>query len=180
MLRVMADPGKGFLDRTIALGNRLAEEFIPVNGHSLEEVASVALAASLFDDTPEGKSIVRLAQNLGAQVDFDRTSATGLDFSAKTRMSGTDLPDGTEVRKGAVDAVKGFVRSRGGNGGPDLDAAYERVSRVGRTPPNRTALTIAPPAGESTKYLSAWPPVSAKLSECWKKGTGSNLKALMW
>jgi hypothetical protein len=75
-----------------------------------------------------------LAQNLGAQVDFDRTNATGLDFSAKTRMSGTDLPDGTEVRKGAVDAVKGFVRSRGGNGGPDLDAAYERVSRLGGTP----------------------------------------------
>jgi len=103
---------------TITLGNRLAEEFIPVNGHSLEEVANVALAASLFDDTPEGKSmIVRLAQNLDAQVDFDRTNATGLDFSAKTRMSGTDLPDGTEVRKGAVDVVKGFVRSRGGNGG---------------------------------------------------------------
>src|SRR6478672_10654874 len=119
---------------TITLGNRLAEEFIPVNGHSLEEVASVALAASVFDDTPEGKSIVRLAEKLGATVNFDRTNATGLDFSAKTRMSGTDLPDGTEVRKGAVDAVKGFVRSRGGNFGQDLDAAYERVSRLGGTP----------------------------------------------
>lgn len=119
---------------TITLGNRLAEEFIPVNGHSREDVAAVALAASVFDDTPEGKSIVRLAQQLGAEVKFDRASATGLDFSAKTRMSGTDLPDGTEVRKGAVDAVKGFVRSRGGNLAPDLDAAYERVSRLGGTP----------------------------------------------
>lgn len=122
---------------TITLGNRLAEEFIPVNGHSLQEVAQVALTASVFDDTPEGKSIVRLAQNLGAQVEFDRENAegaTGLDFSAKTRMSGTDLPDGIEVRKGAVDAVKGFVRSRGGNFGPDLDEAYERVSRLGGTP----------------------------------------------
>ena len=122
---------------TITLGNRLAEEFIPVNGHSLQEVAQVALTASVFDDTPEGKSIVRLAQNLGAQVEFDRENAegaTGLDFSAKTRMSGTDLPDGIEVRKGAVDAVKGFVRSRGGNIGPDLDEAYERVSRLGGTP----------------------------------------------
>ncbi|MEG4282284.1 potassium-transporting ATPase subunit KdpB [Microcoleus sp. A006_D1] len=122
---------------TITLGNRLAEEFIPVNGHSLQEVAQVALTASVFDDTPEGKSIVRLAQKLGAQVEFDRENAqgsTGLDFSAKTRMSGTDLPDGTEVRKGAVDAVKGFVRSRGGNIGSDLDEAYERVSRLGGTP----------------------------------------------
>lgn len=122
---------------TITLGNRLAEEFIPVNGHSLQEVAQVALTASVFDDTPEGKSIVRLAQNLGAAVEFDRENAqgsTGLDFSAKTRMSGTDLPDGTEVRKGAVDAVKGFVRSRGGNFGADLDEAYERVSRLGGTP----------------------------------------------
>ncbi|WP_293351282.1 MULTISPECIES: potassium-transporting ATPase subunit KdpB [unclassified Microcoleus] len=122
---------------TITLGNRLAEEFIPVNGHSLQEVAQVALTASVFDDTPEGKSIVRLAQNLGAAVDFDRTNSRGsegIDFSAKTRMSGTDLADGTEARKGAVDAVKGFVRSRGGNFGPDLDEAYERVSRLGGTP----------------------------------------------
>lgn len=122
---------------TITLGNRLAEEFIPVNGHSLQEVAQVALTASVFDDTPEGKSIVRLAEKLGAVAEFDRTNdrgATGLDFSAKTRMSGTDLPDGTEVRKGAVDAVKGFVRSRGGNIGADLDEAYERVSRLGGTP----------------------------------------------
>ncbi|MEG5136919.1 MULTISPECIES: potassium-transporting ATPase subunit KdpB [unclassified Microcoleus] len=122
---------------TITLGNRLAEEFIPVNGHSLQQVAQVALTASVFDDTPEGKSIVRLAEKLGAVAQFDRTNdrgATGLDFSAKTRMSGTDLPDGTEVRKGAVDAVKGFVRSRGGNFGVDLDEAYERVSRLGGTP----------------------------------------------
>jgi len=122
---------------TITLGNRLAEEFIPVNGHSLPEMAQVALTASVFDDTPEGKSIVRLAEKLGAVAQFDRENAEGtigLNFSAKTRMSGTDLPDGTEVRKGAVDAVKGFVRSRGGNFGPDLDEAYERVSRLGGTP----------------------------------------------
>jgi K+-transporting ATPase ATPase B chain len=122
---------------TITLGNRLAEEFIPVNGHSLPEMAQVALTASVFDDTPEGKSIVRLAEKLGAVAQFDRENAEGtigLDFSAKTRMSGTDLPDGTEVRKGAVDAVKGFVRSRGGNFGADLDEAYERVSRLGGTP----------------------------------------------
>ncbi len=119
---------------TITLGNRLAEEFIPVNNHSMQEMAKVALAASVFDETPEGKSIVRLAEQLGAKVDFDRNLAEGIEFSAKTRMSGTDLPDGTEVRKGAVDAVKGFVRSRGGQVGVDLNQAYERVSRLGGTP----------------------------------------------
>ncbi len=119
---------------TITLGNRLADEFIPVDGHSMAEIAKVALAASVFDQTPEGKSIIRLAEKLGAAVDFDRTRAEGIEFSAKTRMSGTNLPDGNEVRKGAVDAIKGFVRSRGGFLTPELDAAYERVSRLGGTP----------------------------------------------
>ncbi len=127
---------------TITLGNRLAEEFIPVNGHSITDIANVALAASVFDDTPEGKSIVRLAEKLGAQANFDRTLAEGIEFSAKTRMSGTNLPDGREVRKGAVDAIKGFVRSRSvgeahsrsGKITLQLDAAYQRVSQLGGTP----------------------------------------------
>ena len=119
---------------TITLGNRLAEEFIPVNGHTMDEIAKVALAASVFDETPEGKSIVRLAERLGATADFDRSRAEGIEFSAKTRMSGTNLPDGTEVRKGAVGAVKGFVRSRNGHDTPELDAAYQRVSELGGTP----------------------------------------------
>jgi potassium-transporting ATPase ATP-binding subunit len=119
---------------TITLGNRLAEEFIPIDGYSLKDFASIALAASVFDDTPEGKSIVRLAEKLEAAVDFDRSQSEGLEFSAKTRMSGTNLPNGIEVRKGAVEAVKGFVRSRGGSISPELDTAYERVSRLGGTP----------------------------------------------
>jgi K+-transporting ATPase ATPase B chain len=119
---------------TITLGNRSAEEFIPVNSHSMEEVAQVALAGSVFDETPEGKSIVRLAEKLGAKVDFERTQAEGIEFSAKTRMSGTNLPDGSEVRKGAVGAIKGFVRSRNGRDTPELDTAYERVSQLGGTP----------------------------------------------
>ncbi len=118
---------------TITLGNRLAEEFIPIATHDLASVAQIALGSSLFDETPEGKSIVLLAQKLGAVQQIDRDTATGIEFSARTRMSGTDV-DGVEIRKGAVDAIKGFVRSRGGQIPPDLDAAYERVSRLGGTP----------------------------------------------
>ncbi len=118
---------------TITLGNRLAEEFIPIGTHDLASVAQIALGSSLFDETPEGKSIVLLAQKLGAVQQLDKSTATGLEFSARTRMSGTDA-NGVEIRKGAVDAIKGFVRSRGGQIPADLDAAYERVSRLGGTP----------------------------------------------
>jgi K+-transporting ATPase ATPase B chain len=119
---------------TITLGNRLAEEFLPVNGHSIQDVAKTSLAASVFDNTPEGKSIVKLASNLGANVDFDQTQAEGIDFSARTRMSGTNLPNSIQYRKGAVEAIKGFVRSRGGQVPVDLDEAYGKVSRLGGTP----------------------------------------------
>ncbi|MCC5623436.1 potassium-transporting ATPase subunit KdpB [Nostoc sp. CHAB 5715] len=119
---------------TITLGNRLAEEFIPINGHSMSEIANVAWVASVFDNTPEGKSIVRLAEKLGARFDFDSTQAEAVDFCAKTRMSGTNLPGGYEVRKGAVEAIQEFVRSRNGRETPELDATYERVSRLGGTP----------------------------------------------
>jgi K+-transporting ATPase ATPase B chain len=119
---------------TITLGNRLAEEFIPVNGHSLDELAKIALISSLFDETPEGRSIVALAEKQGIALDFDDRQGEGIEFSARTRMSGTNLPDGREIRKGAVDSVKGFVRSRGGQIPEELDSAYERVSRLGGTP----------------------------------------------
>ncbi|MHC5934662.1 potassium-transporting ATPase subunit KdpB [Nostoc sp.] len=119
---------------TITLGNRMADEFIPLNNHSLKDVAQISLAASLFDETPEGKSIVVLAEKSQAAVDFNIDKAEGVEFSAKTRMSGTNLPDGKQIRKGAVDAIKGFVRSRGGHVPDDTDAAYERVSRLGGTP----------------------------------------------
>jgi K+-transporting ATPase ATPase B chain len=120
---------------TITLGNRLADEFIPINGHSVQDVARTSLAASVFDDTPEGKSIVRLAESLKVNHSFDINNAEGVEFSARTRMSGTDFPaNSIEVRKGAVDAIKGFVRSRGGRIPDDLDDAFERVSRLGGTP----------------------------------------------
>ncbi|MEH2121864.1 potassium-transporting ATPase subunit KdpB [Nostoc sp.] len=119
---------------TITLGNRMADEFIPLDNHSLEDVARVSLAASLFDDTPEGKSIVILAEKSQVAVDFNIDKAEGVEFSAKTRMSGTNLPDGKQIRKGAVEAINGFVRSRGGYVPDDVDAAYERVSQLGGTP----------------------------------------------
>lgn len=119
---------------TITLGNRLAAQLIPIHGHSIEEMAQVALAASVFDQTPEGRSIVRLAEQSRARLDFNLDEASGVEFSARTRMSGTNLPNGREVRKGSIEAIRGFVRSRGGQISSELEQAYERVSRLGGTP----------------------------------------------
>ncbi|MFN9631375.1 MAG: potassium-transporting ATPase subunit KdpB [Cyanobacteriota bacterium] len=134
---------------TITLGNRLAEEFLPVAGHDARELAVVALGASCLDQTPEGRSIVRLAERQGASLPFDLAGAKGIEFSARTRMSGTDVvaadplaqgdgagepPTAVEYRKGSVDAIQGFVRSRGGQVPDALDACFEQVSRLGGTP----------------------------------------------
>ncbi|BFM39290.1 potassium-transporting ATPase subunit KdpB [Synechocystis sp. LKSZ1] len=118
---------------TITLGNRLADEFIPLNGHDCQETAQICYAASVFDETPEGRSIIQLAEKMGAALNIDISQAEGIEFSARTRMSGTDVGS-HEYRKGAVDAIKGFVRSRGGQVPEGLDQAYEKVSRLGGTP----------------------------------------------
>ena len=119
---------------TITIGNRLAEEFLPVSGRTVNELAMVALGSSCFDQTPEGRSIVRLAEKLGAVLPFDPSNAMAIDFSARTRMSGCDTPDGLEFRKGAVDAVKGFVRSRGGELSEEPSQLFEQVAGLGGTP----------------------------------------------
>ena len=119
---------------TITLGNRLAEEFLPVGDHSTAALAAVAHGASWFDQTPEGRSIVRLAEKLEALLPFAAETASGIEFSARTRMSGSNSSDGVEYRKGAVEAIKGFVRSRGGVVPDQLDHCFEQVSRLGGTP----------------------------------------------
>jgi K+-transporting ATPase ATPase B chain len=119
---------------TITLGNRMASSFLPVGGHTEEQVAEAAQLASLADETPEGRSIVVLAKDrfairereMGAEHVF-------IPFSANTRMSGLDL-DGRRIRKGAADSVKRWTVEQGGTIPPDLDPIVERVSRGGSTP----------------------------------------------
>ncbi|WP_096626263.1 potassium-transporting ATPase subunit KdpB [Calothrix sp. NIES-3974] len=119
---------------TITQGNRQAEEFIPINGHSLPELAQAALIASLFDDTTEGKSIVRLAQRLGATIDFDPKYAQAIPFSRETRISGTNLANGITVYKGAVNAIQEFTRFYHGTAATELESIYQRISEQGGTP----------------------------------------------
>jgi len=129
---------------TITFGNRMADEFIPVGDVGERELAEAVMLASLADETPEGRSIVALAESR-----YDLAApALGADarvvpFSAHTRISGVDLP-GRSLRKGAVDAVLARVGAPadGADHGvaakphapADFSRAVERISRAGGTP----------------------------------------------
>ena len=118
---------------TITFGNRLAADFFPVEGASRSELIRCAALTSLHDDTPEGKSTLELARRLGDNSE-EVPGASFMEFTAQTRMSGVDLPDGTKVRKGASDAIEQYVTSQGGKVPADLHAHVEKVSSLGGTP----------------------------------------------
>ncbi|MGB3550434.1 MAG: potassium-transporting ATPase subunit KdpB [Candidatus Binatus sp.] len=120
---------------TITLGNRMAAEFIPVEGVEEGELAEAAQLASLADETPEGRSIVVLAKreyNLRGR-ELGEVGATFIPFSAQTRMSGVDL-GGRRIRKGAADQIVKFVQDNRGTPPTDLKAIVERIARSGGTP----------------------------------------------
>ncbi len=120
---------------TITYGNRQAALFVPAQGVTESQLAEVALISSLTDETPEGRSIVKLAQS---RFDIDdevwkARSFDTIEFTAQTRMSGTDI-DGRRIRKGAFDAIIKWIESQGGKLPNNLDQQVAEVARRGSTP----------------------------------------------
>ena len=132
---------------TITLGNRQASEFLPAPGVSKDQLADAAQLSSLPDETPEGRSIVVLAKEMyGLRGrELSEMQAEFVPFSAVTRMSGVNL-DGRVIRKGASDAIAGFLKENGGIFPDEIRAAVEMVARSGGTPlvvaENRQALGV--------------------------------------
>src|SRR6476660_5312496 len=120
---------------TITLGNRQATAFIPLPGVDETELAEAAQLSSLADETPEGRSIVVLAQEKYGLRGRELSSleATFVPFTAQTRMSGGNF-DGREVRKGAADAIQKYLGSGSNHLNVDLTNIVERISREGGTP----------------------------------------------
>lgn len=118
---------------TITFGNRLAADFFPVEGAARSDLIHCAALTSLHDETPEGKSTLELARRLG-DTSEEQPGSTFMEFTAQTRMSGVDLPDGTKVRKGASDAIEQYIKEQGGKIPADLHAHVEEVSSLGGTP----------------------------------------------
>jgi len=125
---------------TITLGNRMATNFIPAEGVTIEELADAAQFSSLSDETPEGRSIVVLAKERfnirGREV--HQLNATFIPFTAQSRMSGVDFKtkDGAihKIRKGSSEAIRGFVQNNNGFYTQKIQDIVSELARQGATP----------------------------------------------
>jgi K+-transporting ATPase ATPase B chain len=148
-VEVAGDVDTLLLDKTgtITIGNRRATRFVPVGNFMAADLGQLAALASLADQTPEGKSILDLYQKLplgaadhapvSAGVFREAAIPVGarfVEFTAQTRMSGIDLPDGRQIRKGAPDAIMKHVQHQGGRIPDGLEQLVESVAANGATP----------------------------------------------
>jgi K+-transporting ATPase ATPase B chain len=136
---------------TITIGNRQATEFLPVTGVSAQELADAAQLSSMADYTPEGRSIAVLAKDmygLRERAEGELQGAEFVEFTAQTRMSGIDMADGRQVRKGAASSVAQWVRDNGGSTPPELGGMVDGISAVGGTP-----LVVAEKHGGTARAL---------------------------
>ncbi|MFK0007295.1 potassium-transporting ATPase subunit KdpB [Paenarthrobacter sp. NPDC090520] len=124
---------------TITFGNRRAVEFRPASNVGRQDLVEAARLSSLADETPEGRSIVELADGCGSngpgleELQAADSALEVVQFSASTRMSGLDT-GGRMLRKGASAAVAAFVTEAGGAVPADVDEAVRRISASGGTP----------------------------------------------
>ena len=118
---------------TITFGNRMASEFFTVSGVSKSELLSYAILSSQADETPEGRSIVALAESMDAKSVDLIGEKTWISFSADTRLSGVNVGD-INIRKGAMDSVAKFVELYDGMLDTECRGICERIAKEGATP----------------------------------------------
>jgi len=117
---------------TITYGDRQATAFYPLAGVSDAELRQAAVLTSLADPTPEGKSVVALAKEQGEKV-HEPEQAEFIPFNASTRISGLNLVNGQQIRKGALDAILKFT-AQDISRHSELKTRVEQVASKGATP----------------------------------------------
>ncbi len=135
-VEVAGDIDTLLLDKTgtITIGNRRATQFVPLGGADPREVARVAGLSSMADLTPEGKSILDLARQSAAVDGEVPAGCRFIEFTAQTRMSGIDLPDGSRLRKGAPNTVAKHVYDLGGSIPEGYQQTVDAIASGGATP----------------------------------------------
>lgn len=120
---------------TITIGNRKATAFYPADGISKEDFIRTCMLSSVADDTPEGKSIIELGRTTGQRMhNLNTTGGRMIKFSAETKCSGIDLKDGTEIRKGAFDAIRTIVTHAGNPFPEKIEQIINMITSNGGTP----------------------------------------------
>lgn len=120
---------------TITIGNRKATAFHPVKEIPLHRFVEICMLSSVADDTPEGKSIIELGREQGIRMHTLQTEgAHMIQFTAETKCSGIDLKDGTQIRKGAFDAIRSLTQAAGHEFPRATEDAIRNISSNGGTP----------------------------------------------
>lgn len=120
---------------TITIGNRKATRFYPVQGNEPQSFVRMCVLSSVADPTPEGKSIVELGAGHGVKVDpHEMVGVHMVQFTAETRCSGVNMPDGTRIRKGATEAIRKIVTDSGHDFPQEIDGIVQNISANGGTP----------------------------------------------
>lgn len=120
---------------TITIGNRKATAFHPVKEIPLHRFVEICMLSSVADDTPEGKSIIELGREQGIRMHTLQTEgAHMIQFTAETKCSGIDLKDGTQIRKGAFDAIRSLTQAAGHEFPRETEDAIRNISGNGGTP----------------------------------------------
>ncbi len=120
---------------TITIGNRKATDFFPVEGFDKRSFIEACMLSSASDDTPEGKSIIELGREQGLRMrNLNTEGAHMIEFTAETKCSGINLKDGTQIRKGAFDAIRNIVSEAGNEFPEEIEKIIKRITGNGGTP----------------------------------------------
>ena len=120
---------------TITIGNRKATRFYPIQGKDSKSFVRMCVLSSVADQTPEGKSIVELGAEQGIKVDpREMVGVRMVQFTAETRCSGVNMPNGIRIRKGATEAIRKIVTEAGHTFPQEVDEIVQKISANGGTP----------------------------------------------
>jgi K+-transporting ATPase ATPase B chain len=119
---------------TITIGNRKATHFWPADGVAMNSFIESCMWSSVADETPEGKSILELANSNGVKAPLSTGDVKFIPFSAETRTSGIDRTDGTTIRKGAFDAIKKLAMQNGSSVPAETEKKVQEIAMNGGTP----------------------------------------------
>jgi len=132
---------------TITEGDRRATRFVPMTGIPRDELVRAAVLSSLDDPTPEGKSTLALAGGTACDA-VSATAGRPVPFSAHSRLSGRDLPDGTSVRKGAETAVLAWLKHVGTQQPRHIvDGLRQITAALAQTGGTPLVVAVKPPDG---------------------------------